>query len=432
MTPILTKVIKYGSYFLIVLLLLFGWLFLSRKKEPISPINLSFWGVFDDSDVYEDLISAFKLEHPNVTIEYKKFDINDYEKELLDSLNKKAGPDIFMIHNSGLWYYKNFLYPAPRDIVSLDEIQKNYSPVVLKDFVIEGNVYSLPLYVSTLALFYNKELFSKNLIMSPPSTWEEFLKQTEILKRIDENGNILQAGAAIGTSRNINRAVDILYLLMLQLGTTFYSDGRANFSQDIIINGKTFNPAEHALQFYTDFANPEKRVYTYNNSLDYSIDLFAKGRVGMIFSYNWHINTIKNKNATLDFAIAPVPQIQGSPKQVTFANYWSLTVNNNSPAKDIAWKFIQFLNRPENLKKYLQHTFNPTARKDLINWQIENMPELAVFASQIIIADNFPRYDNVAYEKIFIKMIDDVVYDFYSPKTALKKAEDEINRIINK
>lgn len=420
--------------FICLLLVTFVLLwFSSKKKEPVLPVQLYFWGVFDDSDIYEDFIREFRLKHPDVSIEYKKFDYLEYESELLDALNKKIGPDIFFIHNAGLWRYMNFISPAPRNLISSDYVQKNYAPVVTKDFVRDNEVYSLPLYVSTPALFYNKKLFTKNFIVSPPYTWEEFIKQTEVLKRIDENGNILTAGAAMGTAQNINRAVDILYLLMLQSGTIFYADnGRAVFAQDIIIDNKTFNPAEQALKFYTDFANPKKKVYTYNNTLDYSIDLFTKDRLGMMFNYNWHIRTIRTKNPLLDFGIAPIPQPKVSKNQKAFANYWSLVVNKNSAFKNIAWEFISFLSQPENLKRYLQKTSNPTPRKDLISWQIENMPELAVFASQIIIADSFPRYDDVAYEKVFNKMIDDVVYEYYSPKTALQNAQNEINKIISR
>lgn len=433
MSSSIVKIIKIGVSALIVFFIFFfAFWFLFHQKAKLSDIELSFWGLFDDSDVYQPLIEKFKKKYPNVDIVYKKFSFEDYERELLDALNKKSGPDIFMIHNSYLWRYKKFLQPLLADkTFTIDKIKSDFSPAVIKDLTDGKNIYSLPLYVSTLALFYNKEMFAKNLIGSPPQTWEEFLKYTELLKKIDENGNILQAGAAMGTSQNINRAVDILYLLMMQSNVTFYDKGLAIFSQDILTSSnKTFNPAESAVKFYTDFANPKKRVYTYNNNLDYSLDLFAKGKLGMMFNYSWHVNTIKTKNPALDFGIAPVPQIQNVKTPLTFANYWSLAVNNTSASKEIAWEFIKFLQQPDNLKAYLLATSNPTARKDLISWQIKEMPDVAVFASQILMADSFPRYDDVAYEKVFAKMIDDIVYEYYSVKTALEKAEAQINKIL--
>lgn len=428
------RLIKIGSIVFVVLLVIFFAIrFLMTKGEPITPITLNFWGAFDDSDIYTGLITDFQKSHPQIQVVYKKFSYEDYERELLDSLNKNKGPDIFMIHNSFLWRYKKFLYPLPENIISLNNIKNNYSPVIFKDFYDGSALYSLPLYVSTLALFYNQDLFDRKTIDSPPKTWDDFLKDTSISKKIDENGNILMAGSAMGTSKNINRAVDILYLLMLQSGTRFYNNqGYASFANDLINGSQTVNPAERALKFYTDFANPKKNVYTYNNNLDYSIDSFSKGNSAMMINYNWQIETIKRKNSSLNFRVASIPQIKDTKNPLTFSNYWSLAVNKASKYRDSSWEFIKFLEEPGNLKIYLQKTKNPTPRKDLISWQIQNMPELGIFASQILIAESLARYDDVAYEKIFSKIIDNVVYDYYSAKSSLENGQDEINKIIGR
>jgi len=49
----------------------------------------------------------------------------------------------------------------------------------------------------------------------PPATWDEFVKDAQLLTKKNSSGEILQAGAALGTVNNIKNAVDIVLLLML-------------------------------------------------------------------------------------------------------------------------------------------------------------------------------------------------------------------------
>ncbi len=86
------------------------------------------------------------------------------------------------------------------------------------DFIKNHHIYGIPLTVDTMALFYNEDLLANAGIAQPPTTWDEFKKDVERLTRIDEYNNIIQAGAALGTSENIYRAGDILAMLMLQSG----------------------------------------------------------------------------------------------------------------------------------------------------------------------------------------------------------------------
>jgi ABC-type glycerol-3-phosphate transport system substrate-binding protein len=38
-----------------------------------QPVNLKVWGVVDDVDVYQDLLTAYRASHPNVQVEYRRF-----------------------------------------------------------------------------------------------------------------------------------------------------------------------------------------------------------------------------------------------------------------------------------------------------------------------------------------------------------------------
>jgi len=72
-------------------------------------------------------------------------------------------------------------------------------------------------------------------ISQSPKTWEEFLAVVEKTIIKDDRDNIIQAGAALGTARNINRSTDILSLLMIQSGAQMIdsNNAKATFNQSV-------------------------------------------------------------------------------------------------------------------------------------------------------------------------------------------------------
>ncbi|MFH1938074.1 MAG: extracellular solute-binding protein [Patescibacteria group bacterium] len=414
----------------VVILVIVGSLIFLFGRKPVSlkKVELEFWGVFDDSDVFQTLIADFNETYSNITINYHKKNSQTYEKDLLEAMATGRGPDIFMVHHTWLNRYKDKIWVVPSDLLTLKEFQDSFVDVVANDFIIDNYISAIPLSVDTLALYYNKDIFNTNGIPQPPQTWEDFLSTVEKITIQDDRGNIERAGAALGTPRNINRSTDILSLLMIQSGAQMINEqtNKAAFNQIVSLNGQSFNPGERALEFYTDFSNPLKSVYTWNTRMDYSIDAFYKGKVAMMFNYSYNLPTIRNKSPYLNFGIAPMPQIKSSEKDVNYANYWGMTVSHNTEDINEAWQFIVWLTQKENTQKYLELTKKPTARRDLIFWQKDD-PDLGVFAQQSLTAYSWPQVDNLSIETVLADMIESVVLGQSTIKDAINKAVNDIN-----
>jgi hypothetical protein len=78
---------------------------------------------------------------------------------------------------------------------------------------------------------------------------------------------------------------------------------------------------------------------------------------------------------------------------------------------------------------YLKASDRPPARRDLVETQ-RNTPELGIFAVQSLTARSWYQADNIAIESIFTKMIDDVNFNRFSVKNALREAESQVNVIM--
>jgi multiple sugar transport system substrate-binding protein len=398
----------------------------------LQRITLQFWGVYDERSFYEPAILEFEKDNPNVKIVYKQYNFEDYERELLNSFAAGTGPDIWLMHNTWLPKHIDKIQPLPQQVLrgekeplfTFKNFQDQFLDVTLSDLTRDGQIYALPLYVDTLALYYNKDLFNTAGIANPPRTWEEFNEDVKRLTVIDTRGNIIRSGAAIGTARNINRSTDILMLLMLQSGVQMTDAAHisAKFSQ--AVEGEEVG--ERALRYYTDFANPSRQVYTWNDQQHYSIDAFAEGKVAMMFNYSHHIKTLRSKSARFNFGVAPVPQISGSPVAVNFANYWAPTVSKQSKNSVAAWKFLIHLTSTKGAASYVGASRRPSARRDLIEQQKID-PDLGTFAVQALSARSWYQVDSSAIETIFAEMINNVNFGRMSVRDALEAAENKVN-----
>lgn len=382
--------------------------------------SLLVWGLWHESGQMQPILDAFE-EQTGVTVEYKKLaSVATYEKELLEALAQGRGPDVFVIHHTWVEGKRGIMSPAPPNIIDERAVREEFVDVVASDVVRDGLVYALPTSVDTLALYFNRDLLSAAGVARPPRTWDEFQRAVERITRVTRVGTLEQSAAALGSAANVNRASDILQLLMLQSGLTIVEpDGRVSLANDI---------GERALTFYTDFANKSKKVFTWDLSQDFSIDAFAEGDTAMILNYSYHLPTIHAKNPRLSFSVAPAPQIADSTPR-TFASYWPYAVSNTSRAPVSSWQFVRFLTANAPSTSLNQQAGTPPARRDAVETFARD-PNLGVFAESTLTAVTWPRVDIVVADAIFNRMIDDFVTNAATAQDALRRAEDQLEQLI--
>ena len=397
--------------------------------------TLQFWGVFDDRNAFDKVINDFKVQNPGIKVQYQMFTYEEYEKRLIDALAAGTGPDIVMIHNTWLPKHGDKLKSLPATIpglkqplLTIQDYKTNFVDVAFNDFVFSNQIYALPMYVDTLALFYNKDILNSAGISRPPQDWEEFNSDIETLTRLDGSGQVVQSGVAMGTAKNINRSTDILSALMIQTGVKMTDNSNTTASFANPVNGTPVG--EKALKYYTDFANPSVRTYTWNDVQHYSVDAFIEGKTAMMFNYSHEVGDLKNKAARLNFGVAPMPQVSSTDVK-NYANYWGVGVTTASKFPNEAWKFVAYLASKEGAQSYLSATLRPSARRDLIELQRNDL-DLGIFAVQALSARSWYQIDSSAVETIFADMIDDVNFHRSSVKDSLGNAESRVNVLMQR
>ncbi|MDO8599209.1 MAG: extracellular solute-binding protein, partial [bacterium] len=337
-------------------------------SDRLKPVQLEWWAVNETEEEVQPLLDEYRKANPHISITYRRFRFDEYERKLLNALAEGdfKGPDIFTIPSSWTRKYRSKLLPAPRAVTmpfkemrgtvkkelyaelrttrlpAPQELSNTFLDVVAQDAVlstepVEGKlselaVFGLPLSVDTLVVYANRDLLNAAGIPEPAKTWSELQTHIPRLTKLDAQGKLVQSGAAIGTTRNVQRAFDVLSLLMMQNGAVMATpDGEARFHQIPGGSGRQSPPGLDALLYYTDYANSTKLVFTWNAEQPDSLEAFLQGRVAYFFGYSYHLPIIKARAPRINLSVTGAPHIAAAIDPSTGTVVGSDVIEGNQP-----------------------------------------------------------------------------------------------------
>lgn len=415
------------------------------KQTATRGAKLEIWG-FESELVWKDFILRNSSpDSGNVT--YKEIDENQYESMLVNAIAEGTGPDIFMLKDSQLLKHKNKI--APFKNLGQGENPLSMSNQEFKNTFVDaaqagllspqGGILGLPLFLDSLALFYNKDFFNSANIPAPPKSWDEFVDFTEKLTKTSPIGDVESSGAALGEAINIEHFVDIVSALIFQAGGSIIDYER---NESVIYKGvpkkqedgttETIIPVESALSFYTSFANTQKKNYSWNKNKPNSIDAFAREETAMIIGFARDLPVIIAKNPHLNFGVAEFPQPTGAEFKINYGRYNFLTVSRLSPNKDAAWAYlIHITSRNPNID-YLKRVGLPPVRRDLINPAPETDERLIPFYNQSLSVKSWLQPDETGVSAIFKDMVELLVSKKLPAYGISTQANDRLNQLLKK
>lgn len=304
----------------------------NNQKQGV-PVSLNMWGLWETPDIMDVLIKSYQAQESLVSVNYEDRSISkpsEYKDSIFTRLKQGGLPDIIMIHNSWVPFIKDYLEPAPSDVLAVADYSQRFYPVAVDSSVIDGKVYAVPAHYDGLVLVYNKDHFDEIDQVSPPTAWEEFRRVALALTvRSDEEG-LVRAGAAIGAANNIDFFSDIVGLMFAQAGVS-------------VPSGIDSNSARDALKFYTLFLQSDG---VWSESFPEASKAFSAGKVSMIFVPTWNLLDIVRANPGMNIGVAPVPQAVAE-RPVSWGSFWMYAVPKSSSNSKAAWKFINYLSQDD-------------------------------------------------------------------------------------
>lgn len=351
----------------------------STPLPPGEQMVLTYWGLWEPSAVWEEVISDYEAAHPGISIDYRVQSHKDYRERLQTAIASGNGPDAFRYHASWTPQLASDLAVLPGTVMGEGEFQNTFYPVAAQQLQVDGKLVGLPIMYDGLVLYYNTSILQA-AGAEPPATWAELKQLANQLtvpsdRNQRANGTIQRSGLAIGNASNVDHFSDILGLLILQNGG---DPGEPAFAE-----------VRDALLFYTNFA---KEDLVWNSTLPNSTVAFARGDAAMMFAPSWRAHDIKALNPSLQFATAPVPQL--SENRVAWANYWAEGVNQRSTHKTEAWEFLRYLTQPDVMQKLysaqaqVRSFGEPYSRVDLAG-ELQDDPDVGAVLQDAPIAQSW-------------------------------------------
>lgn len=387
-----------------------------------DPVSLKVWGLWESATVVNQVINDYKKDHPNISISYEKKSHQQYRESLQNQIQSGKGPDIFMFHNTWTTMLQAQMSELPSSIISPADIKKDYFPVVFNDLRnLNKKFIGLPTGIDGLGLYWNEDIFKSAGINSPPTTWQELSQDAAKLTVKGPDGTIRTAGAALGTAGNVDHFSDILGLMILQNGGD--------------IKNPTDQRSADSLEYFAKFAKGENRVWDESQPAS-TID-FIGGNLAIYFAPSWRAAEIKEANPTLNFKIAPVPQLDDN--KVTWGSYWALGVSSKSTNQEEAWKFVKYFQEDQTMIKLYTESaktpkrlFGQAYPKTSLAEKLSTDPYVGAYVIDAPYMKSFPMasrtFDNGLNDQI-IKAYEDAVNSVSAGTPAAEALKTTANNI---
>lgn len=315
------------------------------KSQTPKEVKLTVWGLWDEEAIVKPVFESYQKSHPNIKITYVKQSLLNYYPRLTTQLRSGSGPDVFTIHNSWLPMMRTDLAPAPSSIISFGDFSKAFYPMAKETLTLNNRVYGLPTEVDGLVMYYNEEIL-RGVNAVVPKDWQEFSQVAKKVTVVSQDGQIQTAGAAMGSTNNVDFWPEIIGMLYFQ-------------QPNADITSPNQGKGPEVIQFYTDFiTDPRKK--TWDTNLPTSIKMFAEGKLAFYFAPARKAQEIKILNPNLQFKVALVPQLPAAPgaaeKKIAWGGFWAQAVSFRSASSPEAWELVKYLNTPQVLQVlYQQH-----------------------------------------------------------------------------
>lgn len=398
--------------------------------SSIGPVTI--WGTLDGNMVNTMMGTLRSSDKTFANVKYVQKDAATYSSALVNAMASGSGPDLFLVSQDQVASFANKITPVPYSAVSQAQFTNS--------FIDEGQLFltpngalALPLLVDPLVMYWNRDLFAAAGVAQPPTYWSSFLSIAPKLTSLDASKNVHQSAVALGTWKNVVHSKAILSALFMQAGDPIVSHDASGNLLPVLgtapVNASA-NPAESALRFYTEFANPGKTTYSWNNALPDSASAFVNGNVGVYFGFASEYPTIAARNPNLSFGVAVLPQLEGNAVHMTFGQMTGVALSRTAANPNGALLVAQHLTGQATIALLAQQVLLPPVRRDVVVDTSSNAAA-AVFVKSSLIARAWLDPSPAATDTVFQNMINEVLSGAQEPASAIAEASQAMARVFS-
>ncbi|MDQ5901681.1 MAG: multiple sugar transport system substrate-binding protein [Patescibacteria group bacterium] len=396
--------------------------------------SVTMWGTLPSSTLRSTIDYLNTTFGGSVTLRYIQKDPQTYEEELLNAFAFGGAPDILLLSNSLISLYEDKIVTVPYAAFSERAFSDSYIQAA-DVFKNETGILGFPVLADPLIMFYNKSHFDSKGISTPPVYWKDLSLLVPTFTEKNEVLEIKKSGLAFGETVNVRNFKEIISALNLQLGnpitqrdfnTAVY---KSVFSNNSPISSK---PAEEALKFYLEFSNPLKSNYSWNKSMPDSLQAFVAGDLSVYFGLASEIPLIQRMNPNLNFDVAIIPQVEGSPSFVTYANVYALAIPKTSQNFQAAYYVSGQISNTDIASPFSIASGLTPVRRDLLKPSSAYSKYIEVAYRAALQSKSWVIPNSKEVEKIFASMVESNISGLKNISKSITDASVELQTIMTR
>ncbi|WP_254897899.1 extracellular solute-binding protein [Kitasatospora sp. NA04385] len=340
----------------------------------------------NSSSLYWNKVAKdFEAANSGIKVHVDVVSWDDIDKHVADLIAKGDTPDIVQTGGFADQVAAERLYPVG-DVLSM-EAQANLLDSFNRAGQVLGSQYGIPFISSSRVFVYNKKIFEKAGITTPPVTWDDLRKDAELIKA--KVPGVTPYALPLGPEEA--QAESMLWTMS---GGGSISDSVGNYTIDSQQNRDTFkwlrtNLVDKGLT-YPDPGTVNRKA---------AFAGFAKGEVAML---NGHPALLKDAAAAgIQYATAAIPRKNEEVKEVSFGVAdWLMAFKANGHRAEIK-KFLNFaLSKQNTLDFDEEYNMLPVTQDTLTDMRDNPQhQDLVKFLDNLPNADFYP-YGAPSWDKV--------------------------------
>jgi multiple sugar transport system substrate-binding protein len=325
------------------------------SESPSGTVRLLTFGDPPELEAYRTLIKAFEEKEPEIHVQLvEASDRDDLIARLSTSIAGGSPPDLFLMNYRffGQFAARDALEPLGSYVQGSDEFSlDDFYPAAIDAFRWDGEVTCLPQNISSLVVYYNRDLFERFSVPVPTDdmAWSQFVYRAQQLTR-DAHGNVVRA-ADPDLPPQPNSAQAAIYGLgvepaLIRIAPFVWSNRAELVDDDEQPTRFTFDTplAKSALeQFFA--LRTQAGVTPPDNEVEAEDDetRFLNGRMAMFLESRRLVPALREA-AMFDWDVTALPVHQARASILHSDAYCMTAASEN---KDAAWRFVEFALGPE-------------------------------------------------------------------------------------
>src|SRR5215468_5015552 len=271
-----------------------------------------------------------------VKVDLQVVDWNSIDQQVSTMLQNNQPPDVLNLNAFASYAKDGLLYSA--DEVLSAKTREDFLEPFARGGEYQGKLYGFPILASARAFFYNKDLFARAGIASPPRTWDEFRAAAAKIQALGQ-GTI---GYALPLGPEEAQAEWSIW--MWNNGGDWKSGGAWAIDSDKNVQ---------TLGFLADLANTQK-VTQINpgktNRTDGAFSLFKDGKVGMVMGFS-PLAAQLDAEGKVSYGVAQMPTNVGTAVTLGVEDY--LMAFKKKGNQEAVKGFLDLYYQPDNITRWI-------------------------------------------------------------------------------